>query len=61
MFAVAGGRSSEEFEEELAKRLDELDTVCYQSRDICGLRQQLKLADGGAGRAAARLTSSLRS
>ena len=48
MFAVAGGRSSEQFEEELDKRLDELDTVYYQSRDICRLRQQLGLAVSGA-------------
>ena len=47
---VAGSeRSSEAFEEELTERLDALEAAYYRSRDICGLRQQLGLEDGGCG------------
>ena len=46
---AAGERSSEAFEEELAKRLDELEAAHHQSRDICALRQQLELEDGSCG------------
>lgn len=47
---VAGGeRSSEAFEEELAKRLDALEAAYHRSRDICRLRQQLGLEDGSCG------------
>ena len=47
---VAGGeRSSEAFEEELAKRLDVLEAAYHRSRDICGVRQQLGIEDGSCG------------
>ena len=46
---AAGERSSEAFEQELAKRLDKLEEAYRQSRDICGLQQQLKLEDGSCG------------
>ncbi len=48
---AAGGRSSEAFEMELAKRVDALEAAYHQSRDTCHLRQQLKLEDGGCGTA----------
>ena len=46
---ATGVRSSEAFEEELSKRLDELEAAYQRSRDICRLRQQLKLEDGSCG------------
>lgn len=48
---AAGGRSSEAFDEELARRVDKLEAAYYQSRDICRLRRQLNLEDGGCGTA----------
>ena len=48
---AAGGRSSEAFDEELARRVDKLEAAYHQSRDTCHLRQQLKLEDGGCGTA----------
>lgn len=48
---AAGDRSSEAFEQQLAERLDELEAAYHRSRDICRLRQQLKLEDGGCGTA----------
>ena len=45
----AGERSSEAFEKELSRRLDDLEAAYHQSRDICRLRQQLKLEDGNCG------------
>lgn len=46
---AAGDRSSEAFEQQVAERLDELEAAYHRSRDICRLRQQLKLEDGGCG------------
>lgn len=46
---AAGDRSSEAFEEELAKRVDALEAAYFRSRDICGLRRQLGLEDGSCG------------
>ena len=46
---AVGERSSEVFEQELAKRLDELEAAYHLSRDICSLRKQLKLEDGSCG------------
>ncbi len=48
---AAGGRSSEAFDEELARRVDRLEAAYYQSRDTCRLRQQLELEGGGCGTA----------
>lgn len=48
---AAGGRSSEAFDEELARRVDKLEAAYHQSRDTFHLRQQLKLEDGGCGTA----------
>lgn len=48
---AGGGSSSEAFEKELAKRVDELEAAYHQSRDTCHLRQQLRLEDGGCGSA----------
>ena len=48
---AAAGHSSEEFEEELATRVDNLEAAYHRSRDTCHLRQQLKLEDGGCGTA----------
>ena len=46
---AAGERPDGTFEKELAKRLDALEAAYRRSRDICGLRQQLKLDHGGCG------------
>ena len=46
---AAGEHSSEEFVSELAKRVDELESAYHRSRDLCGLRQQLKLEEGNCG------------
>lgn len=48
---AAGGRSSEAFDEELARRVDKLEAACHQNRNTCHLRQKLKLEDGGCGTA----------
>ena len=46
---AAGERSSEAFVSELAKRVDELESAYHRSRDLCGLRQHLKLEEGNCG------------
>ena len=46
---AAGKRPGDAFEKKLAERLNELEAAYHRSRDICGLRQQLKLGDGGCG------------
>lgn len=47
---VAGNaRLNEAFEEELSKRLDELETAYRASRNVCKLLEKLGLNDGGCG------------